>query len=224
MKEVTKPKSKVQTKEVEALSLETQQKFVKYLVSSNIEDEPYKNIFLIQMYMGLRVGEVLALKKEDIDLDNKILYVSKTLTLDKEGNIIMGKKTKTYSGKRELPIPKFLISIFKEQLNYANTERDNLLFTYENEYIKTSAINEALKRIFSQKLNEGKISITSHCLRRTYGTRCIEGGMTAVVLQRLMGHKDIKVTLNTYTSVFNQFKENEIDKVNQYLVNNNLSI
>ena len=136
----------------------------------------------------------------------------------------MGKKTKTYSGKRELPIPEFLINIFKEQLNCVNAERDNLLFTYENEYIKTSAINEALKRIFSQKLNEGKISVTSHCLRHTYGTRCVEGGMTAVVLQRLMGHKDIKVTLNTYTSVFNQFKENEIDKVNQYLVNNNLNI
>jgi len=46
--------------------------------------------------------------------------------------------------------------------------------------------------------------------------------MTAVVLQRLMGHKDIKVTLNTYTSVFNKFKEDEIDKVNLYLVSNNL--
>ena len=48
--------------------------------------------------------------------------------------------------------------------------------------------------------------------------------MPAVVLRRLMGHKDIKVTLNTYTSVFNKFKENEIDKVNNYLVNNNLNI
>lgn len=37
-----------------------------------------------------------------------------------------------------------------------------------------------------------------------------------------MGHKDISVTLNTYTSVFDKYKEKEIDKVNQYYLNENL--
>ncbi len=46
--------------------------------------------------------------------------------------------------------------------------------------------------------------------------------MAPVVVQRLMGHKDISVTLNTYTSVFDKFKENEIDKVNQYYMNEHL--
>ena len=46
--------------------------------------------------------------------------------------------------------------------------------------------------------------------------------MPPVVLQRLMGHKDIKVTLNTYTSVLNKFKEDEIYKVSQYYAKNNL--
>lgn len=41
-------------------------------------------------------------------------------------------------------------------------------------------------------------------------------------VQRLMGHKDITVTLNTYTSVLEQFKERELDKVNQYYLNENL--
>lgn len=65
--------------------------------------------------------------------------------------------------------------------------------------------------------------ISTHCLRHTYGTRCIEAGMTAVVLQRLMGHKDVTVTLNTYTSVFNRFKEDKLEKVNTYLNNNQLN-
>lgn len=43
--------------------------------------------------------------------------------------------------------------------------------------------------------------------------------MAPVVVQRLMGHKDITVTLNTYTSVLEQFKERELDKVNQYYLN-----
>ena len=47
-------------------------------------------------------------------------------------------------------------------------------------------------------------------------------GVAPVVVQRLMGHKDIGVTLNTYTSVFDKFKEQEIDKVNQYYLKENL--
>lgn len=46
--------------------------------------------------------------------------------------------------------------------------------------------------------------------------------MAPVVVQRLMGDKDISVTLNTYTSVFDKFKEREIDKVNQYYLEENL--
>ena len=48
--------------------------------------------------------------------------------------------------------------------------------------------------------------------------------MAPVVVQKLMWHKDISVTLNTYTSVFDKFKENEIDKVNQYYLNENLTL
>ena len=46
--------------------------------------------------------------------------------------------------------------------------------------------------------------------------------MRAVALQRLMGHTDISITLNTYTSVFNRYKQSEIDKVNDYYLNNSL--
>lgn len=50
----------------------------------------------------------------------------------------------------------------------------------------------------------------------------MKAGMAPVVVQRLMGHKDISVTLNTYTSVFDKFKEREVDKVNQYYLNEHL--
>ena len=62
----------------------------------------------------------------------------------------------------------------------------------------------------------------SHSLRHTYGTRCIEAGMRAVALQRLMGHSDVAITLNTYTSVFNKYKETELEKVNNYYMNNDI--
>lgn len=224
MNEVIKPKSHKKTKIVEALDINIQKAFTNYLSKKYISEEPYKNILLIQMYMGLRIGEVLALSKENIDLENKLLYVKRTLTNDREFSIILGNNTKTYAENRTLPIPEFLVPVFEEQLKYANEKLHNLIFTSNDNYIKTSEVNKELKRIFKEELKEDATNISSHCLRHTYGTRCIEAGMTAVVLQRLMGHKDVTVTLNTYTSVFNKFKEAELEKVNQYLNDNELEV
>ena len=52
----------------------------------------------------------------------------------------------------------------------------------------------------------------------------VESGMSAVVIQRILGHKDIQTTLNTYTSVFNKFKEDEIGKLDQYLTSKKIHI
>lgn len=46
--------------------------------------------------------------------------------------------------------------------------------------------------------------------------------MRAVALQRLMGHTDINVTLNTYTTIFNKYKEEKLRKVNEYYLNNEI--
>ena len=46
--------------------------------------------------------------------------------------------------------------------------------------------------------------------------------MRAVTVQRLLGHKDVSVTLNTYTTIFNKYKEQEIEKVNEYYMNNSI--
>lgn len=64
--------------------------------------------------------------------------------------------------------------------------------------------------------------MSSHSLRHTYATRSIEAGVTPVVLQKLMGHTDVSITLNTYTSVFDKYKETELEKVNKYYMEQNL--
>lgn len=46
--------------------------------------------------------------------------------------------------------------------------------------------------------------------------------MRAVAVQRLLGHKDVSVTLNTYTTIFDKYKEQEIEKVNEYYINNSI--
>lgn len=218
---VLKPKSRKETKVLEALSTKDEQILSSYLLKSNLTDEKYKNVILIQLYSGMRIGEVLALTIDNIDFEKNKIKVRNTLTVDKNGDLIIKQGTKTYSGKRDIPISPFLYTSLKEQVEIAQNNKDNLLFTYEGRLIKASSVNTVLKRICKQL--ELPSTISNHTLRHTFGTRCIESGMQPKVVQTLMGHKDISVTLNTYTSVLNQFKEDEFNKLAQYYLNKNIN-
>lgn len=125
---------------------------------------------------------------------------------------------KTKAGIREVPIPRNIKGEIIEQLKLAEVHKENLLFVSNSgTYADPANANSVLKRICrSLDIN----NITSHSLRHTFATRCIEAGMRSVALQRLMGHSDVSITLNTYTSVFNKYKNSELEKVNNYYMNN----
>ena len=203
MVNVLKPRSDKLDKKVRALTYEEQQLLTNYLLNKDISECMYKNVYLIQMFMGLRVSEVLALTFKDIDLKDKKIYVKRTLSKDELGHTIMGRTTKTYAGKRVVPIPDFLVESIVEQMQYADNQINNdekLLFKpNDRKYTKRENVNTELKRL----------------LKRYFG-------IEPVVVQRLMGHADIGVTLNTYTSVFDEFKEKEIEKVNEYFLKGNM--
>lgn len=220
MFDVIKPKSTKVDKVVRALEVEEQQKLTDYLRTKTATEEPYKNAFLIQMYMGLRIGETLALRNSDIDLKRNLIKVDKTITTDKDGKAILGNTTKTYAGKRELPIPIYLKPFIIEQMEIGKNNKDQQLFlSPKGNYVDARNANAILKLRLKDL---GITGISTHSLRHTYGTRCIEAGMRAVALQRLMGHTDVSITLNTYTSVFNKYKESELEKVNNYYMENEL--
>ena len=221
MIDVIKPKSNKKDKVVRALEVEEQQQLTDFLINKILKESPYKNAFLIQMYMGLRIGEALALRNSDIDLKHNLLRVDKTLTTDKNEKVIIGETTKTYAGIRDLPIPPFMKTFIIEQMEQGQNNTDNQLFLSTNRnLVDPRNANIALKKILKDNFNI--TDITTHSLRHTYGTRCIEAGMRAVALQKLMGHTDIGVTLNTYTSVFNKYKQTELNKVNDYYLNNSV--
>lgn len=218
--DVIKPKSMKKDKIVRAMELEEQQKFTEYLFTKSIEEEPYKNVYLIQMFMGLRVGEALALRYSDIDLKRNIVKVNKTLTKDKNERVIMGDSTKTYAGIREIPIPEFIKNSIIEQMQLSENNPERQLFISQNgNLVDGKNVNRQLKKCLS---GIGITGITTHSLRHTYGTRCVEAGMRAVALQRLMGHTDVSITLNTYTSIFNKYKESELEKLNDYYLKNSM--
>ena len=219
LEDVIKPKSKQETKEIRALTITEQSKLTEYLKSVRIDEEKYKVCLLLEMYMGLRIGEALALTSNDINIKDGYIKITRTLTKDKNFNIVMNNRAKTFAGRRKLPIPDIVKDELKEQIEIAKNNRDNLLFLCDNEYVRPNSVNSVLKRIFRTQLGLSDKNISTHALRHTYATRSIEAGMNPVVLQRLMGHTDVKITLNTYTSVFNEYKESELNKVSKYINN-----
>lgn len=229
---VVKPKSKKQTKIVDALTVDEQNLFMKQLNANNYK---YKEIFIIALYTGMRIGEILALAKSDINMEKKTININKTLTKSKDDKIIVGNTTKTYAGLREIPFSDTLIPI----LNSLFLTNENYLFLVNNKFIAPSTINSHFKKIckdagikiiITQKktnrldkngnniyVNLKTSEVNTHMLRHTFATRCIESGMSAIVLQKYLGHKDIETTLNTYTSVFNKFQQKELDKFESYM-------
>ena len=212
---VIKPKSIKKSTKRRAMTLEEERIFVEYLKMTNIDECKYKNIFLIQLFMGLRIGEVLALTIDDIDFQNNIIKINKTLTIDSNGKIICGNKPKTDAGYRNVPIHSKIIKELKEQIKFVKVNKFNLLFpNNKNGYIDAKKVNAKLVSILNDL---GINGMSTHSLRCTFATRCAESGISDIVLKELMGHYDIELTKNIYIDVQDKLEQEEINKVEKYL-------
>ena len=210
---IEKPKSLKEDKDVVALTITEQNQLEDYLESHSSN---YKNIILLCLYTGMRIGEVLALNyNEDIDLDNKMIKVTKTLTKDRNKNTIID-PTKTKSGKRNIEINELTEDILIDSLNNKIENKNKVLFCQSNKKLYVdNTINSAFKRICK---NAGITKpVNTHMLRHTFATRCIEAGVDLPVLQKLMGHANIETTINTYGDIYNYYKQKETQKVIDYL-------
>ena len=235
MLKVEKPKSDKEDEKIEAFTLEEQKSFINSLDKNNL----YKDIFIIALYTGMRMGEILALKIDDIDFNNKEIHIQRSLTKNTKDKTILGVKTKTYSGDRIIPIT----PLFENELKHAIQNRYlniyNLIFIQPNGRLltvsnlngrfNTVCVNAGLsvypyiiKRKKGNKIQEihsKRSSYNQHMLRHTYATRMIEAGVPAEVLQKLLGHKDIETTINTYTTIFDKYKKEQVDKYVEYIKN-----
>lgn len=218
MADMKKPKSKKTKENVRALTVEEQKAFIEAL---KIEKSQYENQFLISMFSGLRQGEINALTIDDINLEHGFINIDKTISKGANGRSFVNSTTKTINGVRKVPINDLLRPIIEKIVEEFKGSKDGLLFhTSTGTIVASNSTNYEFQRIIKKynikdKSVKGKIS--QHSLRHTYATRCVEGQMPPKVLQSLLGHADIKTTLDVYSDVFESYQSENVKKVDDYL-------
>lgn len=216
---LSKPISVKEKRQTKALTLEEQIKLEKVLKSNPCM---YNDILLLQLYLGARIGEVLAISKNCINLKENTLTIDKTITRDENDKVILGEHTKTYvrkfaidKGKRTIPMTPQVLEIIKKYINNKITNIHGLLFWdyKDNKFVTDGEINCYLKRLNTKyKITD---SIHTHVLRHTFVTRCQENGMPLIVIQSLVGHVEgSTLTNDTYTHVSLEFMQDELNKIN----------
>lgn len=191
---IKKPKSIVKDKKVKALELDDEIKFLYYLLNS---DEQHKNLFILLMNTGARIGELLALKLEDIHLDENYFWIRQTITLDKDGKLTLGENTKTENGERKVVLNELTKPILEDAIATRNPSKENLIFCQKDGKLYTNTgINSALKRAFERA--GFKKDIHTHMFRHSFITRSKEAGVDVEATKTGVGHSDIHITQDVY--------------------------
>ena len=219
---LTKPISKKAAKVVTALSKKEEKKLIKILISNK---HKYNNILLLQLYTGMRIGEVLALSKDCINFKNNTITVYRTITRNIHGKAILGEHTKTFdkktgidNGKRTFTMKPNVKEIIQKIYSNKITNINNLLFwDYDkNFFITDGEVNSYLTRLNDKYkiLDNPNETLSTHRLRHTFITRCQENGVSLPVIQKIVGHvKGSKITNNIYTDVSLDFITKELKKI-----------
>lgn len=98
--EIARPNSVKKNKKIRALTLEEEKAFVK---AANADSkEPFRTMLLLSAFTGMRMGEVAALKPDDLLLNYTVINVCKTVTRDGNYKTKVSERTKTYAGLRML--------------------------------------------------------------------------------------------------------------------------
>lgn len=220
--------SRKYTKERVILSVEQQRDFFECSAGTF-----YDNLYVFAVNTGLRIGEIGALTLEDIDFKNHTISVTKTLLYQKldgdEGKTFHVGPPKTISSSRLVPMNEECEKALQKQIRlkrllsrkYKVEEefKDLLFVTKFNTPINAQILCDSIKRIVDeinlQRDATDKFPVFSaHTFRHTFATRCIEAGILPKTVQKYLGHATLQMTMDLYVHVTEEFKLEEIKKLN----------
>ena len=210
---------------------------IKFLEALNRDEANFiKPLCVCLMFGGLRIGEALALKWQNVNFETKTLKVERAITtipkFDNEGNVtsrltVVG-DTKTACSVREIPIADIIVETLKE---WREKQRDRQKsnprvtadLTANTAYIFSNDDGSVRTYYGCRKLFDGwkrrhqltKCNIHFHGLRHTFSNMLFEMNENPKVIQQLLGHRDVKTTIMVYNSVDNEYIRQTTDKFNE---------
>lgn len=207
-----KPKKLNILRENELLQLEK-------VLFDNIDQRNALGIYIC-LYTGIRVGELCGLKWDDLDLEQGILFIQRTVQRisvsdqDAKSKIVVG-EPKSASSKREIPIPNHLIPILTTLKPY---KKDLFFLSDDTSCVEPRRVQNA----FHHYLDLAGLSHRGiHCTRHTFATRWVENGVDIKTLSEILGHTGIRITLDKYVHISEKTKRENINKI-QPLYSSNL--
>lgn len=168
---------------------------------------------LFALYTGVRIGELCALKWSDIA--DGAVSINKTMYRLRSGDgktAVMIDKPKTESSNRTIPLPDFLTKLVESR---RRGDEDFFLSNDQISKVEPRLLQSKFKKITSACALEG---VTFHTLRHTFATRCIECGFDAKTLSEILGHSDVKTTLNLYVHCSLELKRNSMNLLEKLAV------
>lgn len=229
MKEIKKIRNGAEKRK--ALTRPQQDLFLNFLKTNRVYRHWYP-IFMFMIGTGLRVGEVTGLRWQDVDFEKNLIYVTHTLVYynrDDHKCRFSINDPKTDAGHRTVPLIPTVKEALQEEKEYQELmgiKCQSIVdgytdFIFINRFGHVQhhvTLNKALKRIMRDcnqevidKAKSGEEPVllprfSCHNLRHTFTTRLCESGMNVKVIQEVLGHSDIRTTLDVYADVTNDFK------------------
>ena len=195
--------------EMKVLSREDMQK-----VLIQAKEENYYELFLLEFATGLRLGELMALQWDDVDLVTGELRINKQVNL--VGSKLVISEPKTKAAVRTLILPP---SVRKVLAEYKTRVNSRWLFPSpkkEDLPIIPSAVSRRLHTLLE---HAGCEQVRFHDLRHTFATHALASGVDAKTLSGILGHTNASFTLDTYTHVTPDMQRAASDVVGGFLKN-----
>jgi integrase len=170
-------------------------------------------LYVLAINTGLRQGELLGLKWDDVDLEDGSLQVRRTLTVTKNGPVLT--TPKTTSSRRSVKLTSKAIEALKHHLDRQLGEIDRVGSLWsENGLIFASEMGEPLnrhnltRRSFKPLLMRAELpQIRFHDLRRTCATLLLTRNVNPKIVSEMLGHSTIAITLDTYSHVLPNMRD-----------------
>lgn len=214
---------KKQKPQIKVLTQKEQNDFIEQAKKTYMGD-----VYIFDLCTGMRLGELLGLKWEDIDLAEKQLHVVRTLCKVKDPDkpeeswhLEFG-HPKTTASQRTIPLNESAVRLLKDVRKKQLLNKLKVGSAYEdNGLVFSTQLGRPLdptnmRRTFYAICKKiGIEGMHPHCLRHTFATRGAENDVDVRVMQRFLGHATIQETADTYTHVLNDLKRTEILKLDK---------